>query len=68
VRQVALAVEVVGMDVVEVAPKNYVSEVTSQVAHRCVIESISALAARRRDAGAAPREGRDTGVEPGPGV
>jgi agmatinase len=68
VRQVVLAVELVGMDVVEVAPPFDVAEVTSQIAHRCVLEAISALAARRRDAGAAPREGRDTRVEPGPGV
>jgi agmatinase len=49
VRQVAGAVDLVGMDVVEVAPAYDVSEVTAAAAHRCVLEAISALAARRRD-------------------
>jgi agmatinase len=49
VRQVAGAVELVGMDVVEVAPPYDVSEVTAAAAHRCVLEAISALAAKRRD-------------------
>jgi len=40
----------VGMDVVEVAPAYDVSEVTAAAAHRCVLEAISALAARRREA------------------
>ena len=49
------AVDLVGMDVVEVAPAYDVAEVTSAAAHRCVMEAISALAARRRDAGGEPR-------------
>jgi agmatinase len=49
VRQVAAAVDLVGMDVVEVAPAYDVSEVTAAAAHRCVLEAISAVAARRRD-------------------
>ena len=53
VRQVVLAVELVGMDVVEVAPPFDVSEVTAAAAHRCVMEAISALAARRRSTGRA---------------
>jgi len=36
------------MDVVEVAPAYDLSEVTAAAAHRCVLEAISALAARRR--------------------
>jgi arginase family enzyme len=48
-------VELAGMDVVEVAPAYDVSEITASVAHRCVMEAISALANRRRAAGAAPR-------------
>jgi agmatinase len=55
IRQVVGAVELVGMDVVEVAPVYDVSEITAAAANRCVMEVISALAARRRDAGAEPR-------------
>jgi agmatinase len=47
VRQVVGSVELVGMDVVEVAPAYDVSEVTAMAAHRCVMEAISALARRR---------------------
>jgi agmatinase len=55
IRQVVLAVELAGMDVVEVAPAYDVAEITASVANRCVMEALSALAVRRRDAGAAPR-------------
>ncbi|HEY7462895.1 MAG TPA: agmatinase [Candidatus Limnocylindria bacterium] len=55
IRQVVMAVELAGMDVVEVSPPYDVAEVTAAAAHRCVLEALSALAARRRDAGAAPR-------------
>jgi agmatinase len=55
IRQVVGAVELAGMDVVEVAPPYDVSEVTAMAAHRCVLEAISSLAARRRDAGEDPR-------------
>jgi len=48
-------VELAGMDVVEVAPPFDHGEVTAMAAHRCVLEAISALAARRRDAGGDPR-------------
>ena len=51
IRQVVTAVELVGMDVVEVAPAYDVSEVTAAAAHRCVMEALSALAAKRRAAG-----------------
>jgi agmatinase len=54
VRQVVGAVELAGMDVVEVAPPFDTAEVTAAAAHRCVLEAISALAAKRRAAGAAP--------------
>jgi agmatinase len=43
------------MDVVEVAPAYDVAEVTAAAANRCVLEAISALAVRRRDAGGQPR-------------
>jgi arginase family enzyme len=40
-------VDLVGMDVVEVSPPYDQSEVTAILAHRTVMEAISALAARR---------------------
>ncbi len=52
IRQVVGAVELAGMDVVEVAPPFDHAEVTAAAAHRCILEAISALAAKRRDAGA----------------
>ena len=55
VRQIVMSVELAGMDVVEVAPAYDVSEITAAAANRCVMEALSALAGRRRDAGAAPR-------------
>ncbi|HLY35186.1 MAG TPA: agmatinase [Candidatus Limnocylindria bacterium] len=58
IRQVVVAVELVGMDVVEVAPPYDHAEVTASAAHRIVLEAISALAARRRDAGGAPNPTR----------
>ena len=51
IRQVVASVTLAGMDVVEVAPAYDISEVTAAAAHRCVMEAISALAAKRRDAG-----------------
>ena len=50
IRQVAGAVPLAGMDVVEVAPVYDVAEVTAAAANRCVLEALSALAARRRAA------------------
>ena len=50
VRQVVSSVELAAMDVVEVAPPYDHAEVTAAAAHRCVLEALSALAARRRDA------------------
>ncbi len=49
VRQVVGSVELAGMDVVEVSPPYDQAEVTAAAAHRCVLEAISALAAKRRD-------------------
>ena len=54
VRQVVGSVELAAMDVVEVAPPFDHAEVTAAAAHRCVLEAISALAARRRAAGGSP--------------
>jgi agmatinase len=64
VRQVAGAVDLAGMDVVEVSPPFDVAEVTAQVAHRCVLEAVSAIAARRRDAGGSPRAVASEPAEP----
>jgi agmatinase len=47
VRQIVSAVDLVGMDVVEVSPPFDQAEVTAALAHRCVLEAISALAAKR---------------------
>lgn len=58
VRQVVGAVELVGMDVVEVSPPYDTAEVTAMAAHRAVLEAISALAARRRATGARPNPQR----------
>ncbi len=58
IRQVVSAVDLAGMDVVEVSPPYDHAEVTAAAAHRCVMEALSALAARRRTAGAAPNPTR----------
>jgi agmatinase len=47
VRQIVGAVDLVGMDVVEVSPPYDHAEVTAALAHRCVLEAISALAAKK---------------------
>jgi agmatinase len=47
VRQIVGQVELAGMDVVEVSPPYDASEVTAILAHRTVMEAISALAKRR---------------------
>jgi arginase family enzyme len=54
IRQVVSSVELAAMDVVEVSPPYDQADVTAAAAHRCVLEAISALAARRRAAGAEP--------------
>ncbi len=48
VRQLALEHDVVGMDVVEVAPAYDVSDLTVNVAHRMVFEALGGMAERRR--------------------
>ena len=50
VRQIVGAVDLAGMDVVEVSPPYDQSELTAMLAHRCVMEAISALAKKRADA------------------
>ncbi len=51
VRRIAGSVELVGMDVVEVSPPYDQSETTAMLAHRLVMEAISALAAKRAASG-----------------
>ncbi|HVB54553.1 MAG TPA: agmatinase [Candidatus Acidoferrales bacterium] len=48
IREVALHTRVVAMDVVEVAPALDPAELTAQNANRCILELISATAAKRR--------------------
>jgi agmatinase len=50
VRQLAVDHEVVGMDVVEVAPAYDVSDLTVNAAHRLVFEALGGMAERRRRA------------------
>jgi agmatinase len=47
IRRIIGAVDLVGMDVVEVAPPYDHAEVTSMLALRCVMEALSALAAKK---------------------
>ena len=49
IRQIVGAVELAGMDIVEVAPPYDHAETTAMAANRAALEAISALAARRRD-------------------
>jgi len=49
VRRIVGAVELAGMDVVEVSPPFDHAEVTAGAANRCVLEAISALAVKKRD-------------------
>ena len=50
IREVALYTPVVAMDVVEVAPALDPAELTAQNANRCILELLSATAAKRRQA------------------
>jgi agmatinase len=50
VRRIAYELPVLGMDVVEVSPPYDHAEITSFLANRVVLEALSAIARRRRDA------------------
>ena len=50
VRQIVGQVDLVGMDVVEVSPPYDHAEITAILAHRVVMEAISALGKKRNDA------------------
>jgi agmatinase len=49
IRRIASRVPIAGMDIVEVSPPYDHADVTAAAAHRCALEAISALAARKRD-------------------
>jgi agmatinase len=57
IRQIVSAVELVGMDIVEVAPPYDVAEVTAAAAHRCALEAISAMALKRQQEGRSAGDG-----------
>jgi agmatinase len=50
IRQIALAVDLVGMDIVEVSPPYDHAEITALAAHRLALEAISAMAWKRATA------------------
>ena len=50
IRQIVSSVDLAGMDVVEVSPPYDHAEITASAAHRCVLEALSALAAKKGDA------------------
>jgi agmatinase len=49
IRRIVGRVPLAAMDIVEVSPPYDHAEVTAAAAHRCALEAISALAARKRD-------------------
>jgi agmatinase len=53
VRKIALRTRLVAMDVVEVSPPYDHAEITAQNANRCILEAISALAAKKSRGGRA---------------
>ncbi|OGN87496.1 MAG: agmatinase [Chloroflexi bacterium GWC2_73_18] len=76
VRQIVGAVELAGMDIVEVSPPYDHAEVTAAAAHRAALEAISALARKKRGgqevryqgpAVSSPGEHRHSAAEPGHG-
>ncbi len=64
VRRIATAVDIAGMDVMEVSPPYDHAEITAMVAHRCVLETLSGMALRRQTA--ARRRTAATAFEMGP--
>jgi agmatinase len=49
IRRIVSKVPLAGMDIVEVSPPFDHADITAAAAHRCALEAISALAARKRD-------------------
>jgi agmatinase len=58
IRQIVGAVDLAGMDIVEVSPPYDQSETTAMAANRAALEAISALAVRKRDGKPVRWEGR----------
>lgn len=54
VRRICLELPVVGVDVVEVSPPYDHADITAALANRVVLEALSAIARRRRDAAGGP--------------
>jgi agmatinase len=65
IRQIASRVPLAAMDIVEVSPPYDHAEVTAAAAHRCALEAISALAARKRDGHSVRFEGAPQQVSAG---
>src|SRR5258705_13357010 len=57
IRQIVAAVDLAGMDIVEVSPPYDQVETTAAAANRAALEAISALAVKRQAGGQGPREG-----------
>jgi len=57
IRQIVGAVDLAGMDIVEVSPPYDQAETTAMAANRCALEAISALAVRRQAGGRVHWEG-----------
>ena len=57
IRQIVGAVDLAGMDIVEVSPPYDQAETTAMAANRCALEAISALAVRRKAGGRVRWEG-----------
>jgi agmatinase len=57
IRQIVAAVDLSGMDIVEVSPPYDQAETTAAAANRAALEAISALAVKRRDGGRVRWEG-----------
>ncbi|MBI2777132.1 MAG: agmatinase family protein [Chloroflexi bacterium] len=57
IRQIVGAVDLAGMDIVEVSPPYDWAESTAMIANRAALEAISALAVKRRDGATIHREG-----------
>ena len=62
IRRIVGAVELAGMDIVEVSPPYDHAETTAMIANRAALEAISALAVKRRGrrvrSAGSPRRGR----------
>jgi agmatinase len=62
VRRIVGQVELAAMDIVEVSPPYDHAEVTAMAAHRCALEAVSALAAKKRAGGRVRFEPQDIAI------